>query len=661
MAYPVEFPSIASVRAYVGVLGCGKTEALAARVAEPLEQGAEPADVLVLRARASAVAPLRARIAAETGDEAARALRVSTARAEELALIQAPGAREFLCRGTRLLNVPEERVFMEDMQACGVKRRRLREMLRFFWRSLCDLDDRDPSWLVSQEERRVLSFARAHLGFMGAVHPAEVANLACGYLEGCPGVLGAARVPHVVVDDYQCLSRASQLFVNLLAARSLTVACDSVVATQAEDPYPYLGGFDELALTCTGEKARASSFEVVGTERSRQPADLARATGLAGALGAPRPAKEVVGCEAPAVGGLSAVAHGHMPSIAVRAAAFPADEFALVAEQVGQWLACGVDAESIYVAVPNDGWGRGVRAALGRAGVPTGFVGRGGPVDADVRRLDRCVDALAYEALRLVADPADACAWRCWCGMGEPLAGSYAFEVLRARAEAAGCTFVEALADLCDEEGEPKSDLPGSILPLAHRYAAGRELIGACASVAGEELLCAVVERVPGARAGLADGPASRAKVLAGAWGVGPDDTAPRIVARVDRAAEAPEFARDAVRVGSMEALLGQVATHVVLCGCVNGILPPHACFDLEEALPDEQAKLYARAMARLYGVLGVASQQLVVTYFTRIALEDAERLDLKIDRIAYDRGRRVSHVSPSALLADLGIEASAD
>lgn len=232
-----------------GGIGCGKTAALIARVATFLEDGAAPEDMLVLAATPDAARVLGARLTEAAGERGA-AIEVTCAREVALGLLASEEGRAFSGRAGRLVTPLELGFIMEDMKTSGLKQRRLREMLKFFYRNWTELAggaDDDDRWLIPGEEADTHALLKDVLRFTGGILEPEAAAMAVRFLLACPEVLASAQRTHVLVDDYQMHSRASQHLANLLARDSVTVAADPTAVVEVFDSYPYGEGIGEFS------------------------------------------------------------------------------------------------------------------------------------------------------------------------------------------------------------------------------------------------------------------------------------------------------------------------------------------------------------------------------------------------------------------------------
>lgn len=645
MAYALDFPAIARTSAWVGPAHSGAHKALFDAVDRAVR--ADDGDVLVLVPRASAVATMRSKLTQRLGD-AARSVRVSTPRAEELAVLGTPAAREALGRGTHLLADFERTFFLEDMKVTGIKSRRLREMLKFFSRSITELADRDPGWLITVEERETHAFAQDVLRFMGSIHPVEVSNAAATVLEANPELRAQAGAAHVFVSHYEAANRASQLFCHLIARDELGICFDERGAIEAEDPYPYVAGLDEF-------RAAHPDAHVQRFEDAKQDPRVARA--VRHLLAQPCMHDEAAAAEnadamyqsetdrAPiATDDLPIVRAGDEDGACCTrlVAAGPREEFVQAARFVAGKVASGTRPEDVFVAVPNRTWGRFVTRALQHEGVPASYVGAAQALRGDVRNLDASRALQFACGLALAADPTDACAWRCWCGFGDYLGASAGMHDLRVWAGDAGRSLPEALEALDAGEAPHVVGAAG----IRARYRAGRALVEACKGRAGEDVLAALIKEIE------LDEVPSIVRALIGAAGA--TDTARDLAQRLYAALYRPAFASGAVRVGAWTAVVGQDPRVMVICGFMNGFTPPRAYFDLSQMEPAERERTWRSFVEGLYALAACTRGEIACSTFEQAPLEDAERLNLKVKRVKLVDGVRTCVLEPSLGLAAL-------
>lgn len=606
-----------------GEASCGKTETLIGRITAMLAGGTNPASIAVACASPVAAQDFARRLSAAAGTAAER-VRVQPARAFALDVLATPEAVAFTGREPRLLAQFEVSFLMEDMKTSGLRARRLKEMLKFFYRTWTELGDWEDGWLLEGEESQVHALLKDNLSMVRGVLEPEAANLACSFLVQNEQARAELSIPHVFVDDYQCASRASQLLMGLLAGESLTVAGNAHECTEVYDSYPYAAGiarFAEDNPSC--ERTELTAYHHASVVHAA----------VGGFLAEELEADEARPETAPADG---------VPAGAVRFESFerPEDEFAGVRDLVRTALDAGTAPEDILVVAPHRAWSHRVRRALAAADIPAQEILASQPIGGDVRDRERSGAALLYTALRLTADPRDAVSWRAWCGFGDYLTHSNSFIKLRELMGERGLGLADALAYV-----EDLSTVGADLAKLLPAYEFGMELIEACAGRSGVDLVDELARRVEATDA-------EKAAVSA-LCRPAADDSAADLVARAEAALLAPTFRDGTVRVCAPELACGQTPRLLVFCGFMNGFVPCRAYFDGAEMPLDKQEKERARLIRQLYTVLSKAQETLVCTSFEKTDLETAELLKLKIHRIRMEKGVRTT-VMERSIFADV-------
>lgn len=624
-----------------GLAGAGKTACALARVEALMASGVAADEVVLVCATPTAAADAaRALSARSSGLAGVRAL---VARDLELSLLADAEARALTGRRPRVLGAFEESFLMEDMRVTGIPARRLKGMLGFFRKSLTELADDDMgSFIIDPREQMVLNALHAHLSAYDAMLDCEVSNLAVRYLRARPEAARRLRAAHVVVDDYQCLNRASQLFLEMLAPETLMAYADASHAAQGADPFPYLKGLAEFAER-NSEALQAELPVPAATTASGAAAALAT-SGYVRAI-SPFAVEQRGRVEVAPPYDVTPVPVGE-GSVALETYASPDEELAGVAAGVRKALDAGAAPTDVLVLAPNRRWLSGVSRALARAGVVSQELSGHALTAGSFRDLERCAAGRMYVALALLADPDDALAWRCWCGCGDYLARSATFAGVEELARTRGVGLGEALRLL--DAGEVPAVAGQDGVLVAWRQ--GREMIGELAGLRGRALLEGLagglgLPEVPPAFAGLtAASPADPDPALA--WLAPTDADARALFAAAYARETAPRLAGDArgVRVAEYGRACSLTAERVFICGAMNGWLLPHAYFDLAEAGFEERAKMDADARGTLYELASCATGTLTITGFSACDLELAERMHLKGYKVRMGPdGRRVT------------------
>lgn len=298
-------------------------------------------------------------------------------------------------RNARVLDGNELAVLMEDMKVSGLKPGRLREMLKFFYKSMSDCSDEDEHWLITAEEQMVHAVLMENLEARRALLPCEVSSLAYH------GLMAANVEPEplvLVVDDYALLSKASQRLVRHLATGGLVAAGCTLPASNAEEPHPCFGGFRAL----TDE---ADYLVSIVSERSEAVREI-------------------------------------------RVLDNPEAECAFVAASVEECLVDGVALRDVLVAVPNAARGACMAAALNARGIAVECCTHDGKIKGDPRTEGHHADLKLATFLRLYLDPHDFTSLRSWLGFGDWLLRSDAFLELMAYARERDIDASEAVVQL---------------------------------------------------------------------------------------------------------------------------------------------------------------------------------------------------------------------
>ena len=358
-------------------------------------------NVRVVCADAVAAARFRA-LAAD--DPLLGALDVVSVRELALSILGDARVGDAVGRDARVLDENELAVLMEDVKVSGLKPGRLREMLKFFYKSISDCADDDERWLITAEEQTVHAILTENLEARRALLPCEVSSLAYRGLVKA----GVEREPlTLVADDFGSLSKASQRLVRHLATDGLVAAGRTLASSSSEEPYPCFDGF----------RALADEADCLVT----------------------------LACERPAAARES------------RALDDPAAEFAFAEASVGECLVDGFRPGDVAVAVPNAAWGERIAAELEGRGIAVERGFDGGKIKGDPRTEGRYADLKLAAFLRLYLDPHDFTSLRSWLGFGDWLLRSDAFLELMAYARDHETTVPEAVAQLRTQRDADRS------------------------------------------------------------------------------------------------------------------------------------------------------------------------------------------------------------
>ena len=528
----------------------------------------------------------------------------------------------------RLLSAYETDFLMEDVKTLGARPKRLREMLKFFYRGWTELADEDPEWLFTVEEIDTFEFLTCELQYLGAMMEPQVSNLATKALRMEGRVRERFARKHVFVYGYQSLSRASQLLCQLVASEELVAGAGPDMGVDVFESYAYPAGVEDFVRL--------------------------------------NPAAEVVEAGAQGVAG-DKVCDAHSWKT-------PADEVEGTADAIVTAVEAGANAEDIAVVTFHPWWTQQMARTLQARGLQANAWLGAPKLHGDIRELDRCLGLRTVTLLRLLADEHDGMAWRSWFGFGDYLARSNQFAEMRRRVcgmhIGEGCTVAASkLAEVRAQEaanmrgqGATCGDVrdahgKGAAKVSAHGDVHGdlaaygidldsdlKPLFAEVRDLRGPRLLAYLVETLAGPDVPL---PASVRPLLA----LGPDADAAQMVTELDRL----QFfsgvpARAGVTVASFAALADIDFDQVFIVGFANGLFPRADYFDLTKVTVDKQAKMGERDAHAACAMAGLGTRGLHVGSFERCERMLADRMGVKQVRIyaADDFGREMVEAAPS-------------
>jgi len=582
---------LAAALAEVNARSIRITHPLAADIAPVIMErarryAAQGAPVLIVCVDDTAVARHRALLA-----EDAQLSPIDIVTMDELAcrLLALPGVAEAAGRGSRVLTLNEIDVLMEDMKVTGNKPRRLREMLRFFYRCFAEYADERPGWIFTPEEKEVFHVLERNLAARESVLPWEVAGVAYRGI----GESGIALEPlNVLAVDFGAFSKAEQRLVERIATADLVVSGVDGASVSADEDYPCAEGF---AAFCD---ERAGSI------------DLALRPTLADRI-----------CET---------------------AVFdtPVDEFSQVARMIDERIGEGVAPEQILLGVPNTVWADHMANALAERGVRAFAMERAGKVKGDPRDADRCALLAALTALKLIDDGKDLPALRSWIGFGDYLLCSDSFKALMDHCEADGKSMLEAL-------GEVAACEPGQTLPFPYAFKfdlplqALSHIRALCGGKKGAELVDALAE----------SGVFVPERMRECARNLGEAGTPAALLAEMLRVPGYADAPVGAVIIAPYALCHGIHVNEVFVTGMVNGFLPHIDALDDDHSVDHHRLAL-ERDRALLADVEACASRRVHRTLFERDLYDNAHALHMDIARIYCDDGRDIAKIAPSELIA---------
>ncbi|MDR3052827.1 MAG: hypothetical protein LBU48_03065 [Coriobacteriales bacterium] len=634
---------------FSGAAYTGKTQKLLGELENLLQEGVAPAEMLVLCATPAAAQNLSARLQAQR--PGAQAIEVTTPQAFFFGLLNSDAARVATGRKARLLLPFEYDFFLEDLKTSGIRPKRLREILRFFYRGLSELADDEPDWLITKEERELFSLIQANLAFSAAILEPELANLALKYLKSSPQVLEKAKRTAVLVDDFPLLSRASQVASCLLARKYLVLTAGQEVPHATYESYPYPDGIDEFiaAFPAVVHTRLTGSYSCCSAAKASR-ALLREQDAVPSAVpsAAPSPATPLVPSATPSAA--TPQESVNLLSLQCLEAETPHDELTQVADEVARLTQNGVLARDILIVAPHAAWARNILRQLAARSVPAQMLPDARFLRGDIRDTEKSFSARFLTLLNLLADPTDAVAWRCWCGFGDYLTNSNGLRSLRNLEQFCAKTF-DAVVETAVL---PSAELDGpdalaSIQRITHARDVARALMARLGALAGQDLLDAIAQELGGPDAQVPEGIQI---LVAAAQDGGEGMSAVALARHLRHQLEFPTYgAIDVVRVAAYGDVVGMNPRHLFLTGFVNGFFPRYDYFDATLLSVEKREKRHREDTDTLASIVAKTSDTLHVSSFKTLDPTSAERLGVVINRIVLEKGIRVAKTEPSIFL----------
>jgi hypothetical protein len=494
---------------------------------------------------------------------------------------------------------------MEDLKTTGIRPRRLRELVRFIFRRWSEFSEDADGSLITIEEQDVNDFMRKEQDFLEGFFEQYLSNYAVKLLNSDAGLTSKMAKGHILVSDYQALSRASQLFCHMLATTSITVFAHETGAVEVLEPYPYAEGLAEfLQINKTSEKTYLAPGDDCEDSSARKPSGFAKVNNLS----------------------------GEALQIAQIAWETPDAEYRGIAAQVESLVFNGLDPNKIAVVGMHPLWRTNITAYLKELELPVTTVNDKLSLRADIRDLEQSIALRVVTVLRLLANPKDSMSWRSWIGFGDYLAKSNVFVDERRHAQelSAEAVFFDTV-----------SQWPG--------WHEKQEYLSSCADKKGKDLLAYLT----GTLSQSVDGDVGIPYCLWPLLRLGEDASPASMIAWLEERQFIPcSTGKRGITVLAPNMLVGLDFDEVLAVGCVNGFYPQKDFFDLTRITVNQQKRIQQEDRRLLNVILNAANRCVTFSYFKSIKFIEADRLRIKTNRIIMQDNHRIAQVSLSEPVA---------
>ena len=582
--------------------GTGKTFALMRRLIRLLEvDKADPERILACTFTRTAAEDIT-RAISELGVSGADDIRTQTVHGFCFSMLSAQDVLEATIRVPRPLLRFEERFLLQDLCKIGIGGvRDCGKKLMAFSAAWARLQQDQPGWPQDDADQAYQATLLAWLRFHEAILIGELIPEGIKYLRSNPQSPYRSMFDHLLVDEYQDLNRAEQHLVDLLANDKLVVVGD-----EDQSIYSFKHAHPDGIVEFPGTHPNT---EEAGLDQCRRCPHCVVA--MANALishNMTRSNRQLQPMPSNAAGEIYSVQWPNMQNEAEGIAAF-------VKSRVD---AGAVEPGKVLVLAPRREFGYLVRDQLNGLGVPAHSFFSEELLDGNPKNIDESQAQQAMALLVLLANPNDRVALRCWCGFGNNSLADAAWARLRAHCETSG-----------DSPWQAMEKLAGGTLQLPYtgyivtRFQALQVQVTNLNGVTGQPLVDAVFPAEQQWAAPFIEIASTLAEDDFGSKKLG--DTIRRHVSQ-------PEMPTDVdyIRVMSLHKSKGLTADLVVVCGCLQGLIPG---ID-NDATPQEQHRAMEEQRRLFYVAITRTRQTLILSSVTGLPSAVAFRMRAQTTRI---------------------------
>ncbi len=550
--------------------GTGKTFALMRRIARLLEQGNDPRRVLLVTFTRVAADDLQKELG-RLNIQNVNLVRKGTLHAFCFSTLSQANVLGITGRIPRPLFGFEERFLLEDLgfHDFGDYHNRKRR-LKAFEAAWARQQNEEPGWPQNDDDHRFQAILDEWLRFHQAMLLGELVPVTLKYLRDNPGCPERFQFEHVLVDEYQDLNRAEQGLVDILGERgSLTVIGDEDQSIYEAFRYAHPEGISRF------HEIHGGTFDIPLSECRRCPT---RVVALASELirsNLRRIGHDLLPKPDNCAGDIHIVQWPNMEA-----------EAAGIAEFIHRKIETReFDPGKILVLCPRRQFGYMIRDALRERGRSAHSFFHEEVLDGNPKSIDDCQAQEAFTLLTLLVNPNDRVALRCWLGFGSQSLRAAEYQSLREYCSNSNVSTKEALDALTN------GDLAiQRTRGIRDRYLQLVQKLERLRALSGQEILDTLF-------------PADQewAEPLRAMIDESVTDlTIENILDALHTNITQPELPSDVeyIRIMSLHKSKGLNADHVVVTGCIEGLIP-----NRKEDLPFEEQMRYVEEQRRLFYV----------------------------------------------------------
>lgn len=582
--------------------GTGKTTALMKRLAKLLEKGVDPQRILLVTFTRTAAEALKEEVI-KLGAVGAQKLNPRTLHSYCFSVLFSDNYFFLTGRTARPMLEFEERFLLEDLDIDNTefgnfyaRRRRLKAFESAWARE----QDQEPGWAIDETDRRFQRTLIDWLRFHQAMLLSEIVPETLKYLRDNPACQELSRFDHVLVDEYQDLNRAEQSLIDILSSNaSLTIIGDEDQSIYESFRYAHPEGIADF------EQTHQNTLTVPLSVCHRCPRLIVEIANRLISNNTIRTDRILSPKEGNPEGEIHIVQWPDMQTEALGIAKFIDHKI-----NSGEF-----DPGQVLILCPRRQFGYLIRDALRDVGRAAHSFFHEEILEGNPKRLKGCQAQEAFTLLTLAANLRDRVALRCWLGFGD--------SNLRARE----CQF---LRTYCDKEGIDPIDALNAVYEgrlsisgirnIMQRYRLLLQYMDAFRMRTGREIFDEIFPQGQE----WAESFRSLADDFVEEWSV------EGILDVLQTNVTQPELPSDVgyIRVMSLHKSKGLTADHVIVTGCIEGLLPTV----MDENLTSEQKERVVEEQRRLFYVAITRPRKtLVLSSVLRLPRDVAHKMRAKI------------------------------
>ncbi|WP_341482515.1 ATP-dependent helicase [Fundidesulfovibrio agrisoli] len=601
--------------------GTGKTFSLMRRIARIIDEGTSPERILVCTFTRTAAKDLQSELR-RLGAAGCSSVIAGTLHSFCYRALNRAGVYELIGRIPRALLEFEKRFLLEDLKRGNFGTiNQMKKAIQAFNASWARLQHEEPGWPVEVNDRLFHEAIIDWLAFHQAMLIGEIIPETLRYFRLNPLAEELSQFSHVLVDEYQDLNRAEQVLLDHISSNgSLTVIGDedqSIYSFKCAHPMG-ISHFEDYHAETTTETltdCRRCPHLVVNLANSLISHNRSRAQ------------RQLVPFDGNSLGQVLVVQWGSIEEEATGIARFIKTKI-----ESGE-----VDPGRILVLSPIRQIAQAIRESLSLEGIPSLSFFQEELLDGNPSKVAESYSQQSMCLLKLIVNPDDRVALRCWCGFGSPTLNSRAWDNLITYSKDNSCSPRVALDRLAS--GQIQISYTS---PVIERYRLLLSAIEDSSRQTGadfiEWLFPSGNEWADPFRYLLRD--------------IATDNVTPEsVLDHLQTAVTQPELPTkvDYVRIMSLHKSKGLTSDLVVVAGCVQGLIPrrynPDKTDLSQSEFDEEQRRLFYVAITRTRNIL-------VLSSVNRISLHDAHRIQAQVVPIQYQsEGRAIT----SNFISELG------